>query len=56
MAIAEHNTDLGHQILLKNTSILARKFRHMQQLIRKALEMMQHPYNINWEDGFFLIL
>jgi hypothetical protein len=49
MAIAEHNADLGQQILLKNISILARKFRHMQQL-------MQHSNNVNWQDGFFLSL
>jgi hypothetical protein len=36
-AIAEHNTDLSHRLLL-NTSNLVRKSRHTDQLIQEARE------------------
>jgi predicted GIY-YIG superfamily endonuclease len=49
----ECNTDLSHQIMLDNNSILARKSRHMDQLIREATEFKLHP-NMSQENGFSL--
>jgi hypothetical protein len=48
-AVAEHSINLDHQ----NTSILAKKSRCMDRIIRKAIEIELHP-NINREDGFSL--
>ena len=42
LAAPEQNTDIDHFILL-NTSILARKLRHTEQLIQEAMEMELHP-------------
>jgi len=36
LAAPEHNTDIDNFILLNNTSILARKLRHTEQLIQEA--------------------
>jgi hypothetical protein len=41
----EHNIDIDHCILL-NITILARKLRHPEQLVREAKEIELHP-NIN---------
>jgi hypothetical protein len=38
-AITEYGIDLGHQTLLKNTSILARKSRCKNWLIREVTEV-----------------
>jgi len=46
LAAPEHNIDIDHFILLNNTSILARKLRHTEQLIQEAREMELHP-NLN---------
>jgi hypothetical protein len=51
----EHNTDLGHCILLNNTSILNRKSKCMDQFIWEVTKIKLHPNNLNQEDGFFLL-
>jgi lambda repressor-like predicted transcriptional regulator len=53
LAAPAHNTDVDNFILLNNTSILARKLSHTEQLIQEAIEMELHP-NLNWEGRFNL--
>jgi hypothetical protein len=52
-AAAEHSINLGHCIQVYTTSILAKKSRHMNRIIREAKEIELHP-SINREDGFSL--
>jgi hypothetical protein len=53
---AEHNNDLGHHILLKNsTSILASEPRCKDWIRKEATEIELHHNNTNNEDGFSLI-
>jgi uncharacterized lipoprotein YddW (UPF0748 family) len=53
-AVTEHDTNLCHHIQLQNISILAKKSRHMDQMIREAIEIELHPNSINRKDGFSL--
>jgi hypothetical protein len=53
-AIAEHSIDQGHRIQFHNSSILATKTRYMYPIVREAIEIELHPYNINREGGFCL--
>jgi hypothetical protein len=53
-AVAEHNLNVGHCIQLHNISILAKKSRYMDHIIREAIEIELHPNNINREDGLSL--
>jgi hypothetical protein len=53
-AIAEHSINLGHRIQLHNTSILAKKSRYMDHIIKEVIKIELHPNNINREDGFSL--
>jgi hypothetical protein len=50
----KHSTNLGHHIHLHNTSILAKKSRYMDHIIREAIKTELHPNNINREYGFSL--
>jgi hypothetical protein len=45
---------LGHCILLNNTSILAKKSRCMDKIIRRDIKIELHPNNTNREKGFSL--
>jgi hypothetical protein len=53
-AVAEHSIDQGHRIQFHDASILATKTRYMDRIVRKAIEIEFHPYNINREGGFCL--
>jgi hypothetical protein len=53
-AVAEHSIDQGHRIQFHNASILATKTRYMDCIVREAIEIELHPYNINREGGFCL--
>jgi hypothetical protein len=53
-AIAEHNIDQGHRIHFHNSSILSTKTRYMDRIVREAIEIELHPYNINRVGGFCL--
>jgi hypothetical protein len=46
-AVAENSINLGHRIQLQNTSILAKKSRWMDWVIREAIEIELHPDNMN---------
>jgi hypothetical protein len=46
-AVAEHSIDQGHHIQLHNSSILATKTRYMDRIVREAIEIELHLYNIN---------
>jgi hypothetical protein len=52
--VAEYSINLGHLIQLQNSSILAKKSRWMDWVIREATEVEFHPNNMNREDGFSL--
>jgi hypothetical protein len=47
----EHSINFGHHIQLQNTSILAKNTRCMDRITREAID---HPNNINREDGFYV--
>jgi hypothetical protein len=53
-AIAEHSIDQGHCIQFHSSSILTTKTRCMDRVVREAIEIEFHPYNINREGGFCL--
>jgi hypothetical protein len=53
-AIPEHSSDQGHCIQFHNSSILAKKIRYMDCIVREAIEIQLHPYNIKREGGFCL--
>jgi hypothetical protein len=53
-AVAENSFDQGHRIQFHSASILATKTRYMDRIIRKAIKIELHPYNINREGGFCL--
>jgi hypothetical protein len=53
-AVAEHSIDQGHRIQFHNSSILATKTRYMDRIVREAISIELHPYNINREGGFSL--
>jgi hypothetical protein len=53
-AIADHNIDQGHRIQFHNSSTLATKTRYMDRIVREAIEVELHPFNINREGGFCL--
>jgi hypothetical protein len=50
-AAAEHSIDQGHRIQFHNSSILVTKIRYMDRIVREAIEIELHPYNINRKDG-----
>jgi hypothetical protein len=50
----EYSTDLGHWILLNNTIILAKKFKHRDQIKRGMPEMKIYPRNITRKNGVLL--
>jgi hypothetical protein len=52
--VAEHSIDQGHRIQFHNSSILATKTRYMDSIVRQAIEIVLHPYNINRGSGFCL--
>jgi hypothetical protein len=53
-AIAEHSIDKRHCIQFNNSSILATKTRYMDRIVREAIEIELHPYNINRLGGYCL--
>jgi uncharacterized FlaG/YvyC family protein len=52
--IAEHAIKENHHIDFNNTKILARTHGYTQRLVRKALEILKHPYNVNRDSGYNL--
>jgi hypothetical protein len=53
-AVAEHSIDQGHRNHFHYSAILASKTRYMDRIVREAIEIELHPYNINRECGFCL--
>jgi hypothetical protein len=53
-AVADHSINQEHRIQFNNTSILSTQTRYMDRIIREAIEIELHPYNINRENGFYL--
>jgi hypothetical protein len=51
-ALSEHSINLGHRVHLHNTSILAKKLRRTDRVIREAIEIDVHANNISREDVF----
>jgi hypothetical protein len=54
MAVAEHSIDQGHHIQFHSSSILASESRYMDRIVRAAIRIELHLYNINTEGGFCL--
>jgi hypothetical protein len=49
-AVAEDS----HRTPLHNTSVLAKKLRHLDYIIREVIGIKLQPNNMNGEDGFSL--
>jgi hypothetical protein len=49
--VAEYSINLVHCVQLQNASILAKKSRRMDHIIREVVEIELHPDNIKREDG-----
>jgi hypothetical protein len=45
--IGEHSIDQEHRIQFHDASILATKTRYIDRIVREAIEIELHPYNIN---------
>jgi hypothetical protein len=52
--VAEHCIDLCHVIQLSDTSVLAKKSRHMVRKIMEVIETELHSKNMNKVGGFSL--
>jgi len=52
--MAKHGINLGHHTRFQDTGILAIRSRHMEQIIREAVEIGFHPSDMNRKDGFTL--
>jgi hypothetical protein len=50
--VAEHSTNLGHQVQLQNTALLAKEMRHKHQISMEAIVIELHPDNMNREESF----
>jgi hypothetical protein len=51
--MAECNISLSHHIQFHDTSILAKKSRCIEHIIRAAIEIEIHPNNVNKEEENF---
>jgi hypothetical protein len=52
--VAEHSINLGYQIQLQSTIILAKNVRQMDQILWEAVKIELLLDNINRENGFSL--
>jgi len=52
--MAEHSINLGHHIQFNDTSILAKKPRHVECIISKVIETELHSDSMNREESFSL--
>jgi hypothetical protein len=52
--VVEHNISLDHYVQLHDVSILARKSRCVDCIIKIAIELELHSSNMDREDGFSL--
>jgi hypothetical protein len=53
-AVAQHSIHQEHRILFNSTCILSTKTKYLDRIIREAIEIELHPYNMNKEEGFRL--
>jgi hypothetical protein len=54
VALAEHSVNVGHCIQYHDTSILAKKYGHMEYINEETIQTELHPNNMNREEGFSL--
>jgi hypothetical protein len=52
-ALAEHSINKGHDILFHHASILTPSTRHNGHIVREAIEVVLHHFDMNKEDGFY---
>jgi hypothetical protein len=53
-ALVEHGFNHNHKLLLQDVEILSTKSGYLDRLIMEAIEVAQHPNNINRKDGLIL--
>jgi hypothetical protein len=53
-ALAEHSINQGHRILFHDASIINASAKYMDRIVREAIDVVLHPFNMNKEDGFCL--
>ena len=50
-ALAEHLNTTKHQVCLEDTKILAKEDHFYKRIIREAIEIIEHPNNLNMDGG-----
>ncbi|GJQ73109.1 hypothetical protein Trydic_g1738 [Trypoxylus dichotomus] len=53
-AVAGHYSETGHNILFKETSVIAKYPNSHGRKIKQVIEIHKLPDNINREDGYYL--
>ncbi|XP_059066646.1 uncharacterized protein LOC131857886 [Cryptomeria japonica] len=53
-ALAEHSTTTKHHICLEDTQVLCRENNFFKRKVKEAIAIIQHPSNLNRDDGLNL--
>ena len=53
-ALAEHSSEMRHQICIENTKLLVQEGHYTKRKIKEALEIKKHDNNLNRDEGIEL--